>query len=51
MFLKTTMYFKTRSANEETATKDNLSFMAYNSSKSKPHKSSLLDFSEIRKVI
>ena len=42
---------KPRSADDETTTKVNLSSLVYSYSKSKPEKSSLLDFSEIRKVI
>ena len=43
--------FKPRSIDKETATKVNLSSLAYNYSKLKPEKSSLLDFSEIRKIV
>ena len=50
-FYKQLCLLKPRSADKETATKVNLSSLAYNYSKSKPEKSSLLDFSEIRKVI
>ena len=50
-FYKQLCLLKPRSADKETATKVNLSSLAYNYSKSKPDKSSLLDFSEIRKVI
>ena len=42
---------KPRSTDRETAIKVNLLYLAYNYSKSKPEKSSLFDFSEIRKVI
>ena len=42
---------KFRSVDVKTDTKINLSFLAYSYSKSKPEKSSLLDFYEIRKII
>ena len=42
---------KPRSNDEETAMKVNLSSLAYTYSKSKPKKSSLLNFSEIRKIV
>ena len=42
---------KPRSIDEKTTTKVKLSSLAYNYSKSKPEKSSLLDLSEIRKII
>ena len=50
-FYKQLCLLKPRSADRETATKVNLSSLAYNYSKSKPEKSSLFDFSEIRKVM
>ena len=42
---------KPRSIDEETATKVNLSYLAYIYSKSKPDTSSLLDSSEIRNIV
>ena len=42
---------KPRSTDRETAIKVNLLYLAYNYSKSKPEKSSLLYFSEIRKIV
>ena len=42
---------KPRSIDEKTTTKVKLSSLAYNYSKSKPEKSSLLYFSEIRKIV
>ena len=50
-FYKQLSTLKSRSVDEETAMKVNLSSLAYNYSKSKPEKSSLLNLSEIRKVV
>ena len=50
-FYKQLCILKPRFTDEETATKVNLSSLAYNYSKSKPEISSLLDFSEIRNIV